>query len=241
MAASRYPSYDLDSSLEVARQIHERGTDDVASAKELAEFLGYKSIENGAFLNRVAAARLFGLVEGPSSAIKVTPRALDILRPDYPEMADRARLAAFDAVPLFNAFLEAYEGKELPDPQGLKNALVRLGVGEKVAAPAANRLLDSAEQARLFRVAGNRTKLIRPTLSGMPPRPKPDQRIDPAGNGDDVSTQAPALPKIVMAALELLPPDRTWDEAQLSDWLEFFERAVRVHYRLPRPREGQGK
>jgi hypothetical protein len=234
VAAARYPSYDLDAAIEVARQIHERGTGDVASAKELAEFLGYKSIENGAFLNRVASARLFGLVEGPSPAIKVTARALDILAPDYPDSADRARLAAFDAVPLFNAFLEGYEGKELPDTQGLRNAVIRLGVGDKVAGFAVTKLLDSAEQARLFRVAGNRTKMIRPTLSGLSEKSKENgQKRDYGSNQEEYGGEH-GLPRIAAAALELLPQDRDWDEAEFTEWLDFFERALRVHYRLPR-------
>lgn len=236
MADTRYPRYDLDQSLEVARQLHQRGGG-VASGSELAAFLGYKSTNNGAYLSRVASARLFGLVEGQSPTVKVTPLALDILRPDYPESAQRARLNAFSSVPIFRQFLSDYEGKPLPDIQGIRNALSRYGMPASDAAPATTRLLESADQAGLFRVAGNRSKMIRPTTGDAPERTEPPPENGEASTPDrSPSPAASRFPKIIEGALDALPTERSWDESELQEWLQFFEGALRVHYRLPRGR-----
>jgi hypothetical protein len=228
---ARFPMYDLDNSVQVARQIHERGAGGVASADELAAFLGYKSTNNGAYLSRVAAARLFGLIEGQSSAIKVTPRALDIIRPAHPQSAQRARLSAFSAVPLFSAFLENWEGKELPSHEHMRNALAGLGVPEKSTGSALFRLLESAEQAGLFRVAGNRTRMIRPTLGDMPAAVEAAEE-----QPGELTARTTGFPKLIEGALDALPAERQWDEDEFTEWLDFFERALRVHYRLPRRR-----
>lgn len=238
-ADTGFPKYDLDSALEVARQVHQRGGG-TASGNELATYLGYKSTNNGAYASRVASARYFGLVEGHSPLIKVTPLALDIIRPDYPESAQRARLAAFTSVPIYRKFLTEYEGKPLPDLAGIRNTLGRYGVAASELGTASLRLLDSAEQAGLFRIAGNRTKMIRPTAGDA------DRVITvvDAGEGNEGPASVERLqptggrswPKIIDGALDALPMDRQWDEAELTEWLDFFERALRVHYRLPRGR-----
>ncbi len=242
---ARYPKNDLDPSIEVARQLHQRGGGQ-ASGDELATFLGYKSTNNGAYLSRVASARYFGLVEGISPAIKVTPLAMDILRPDYPESAQRARITAFLSVPLFRRFLDEVEGKPMPDAQGIKNILNRLGVPDKETSPAMLRLIESADQAGLFRIAGNRSKMIRPSANDAPDRPQTRAATDRATATDTATatiertTSAAPFPKIIEGALDSLPRERTWDESELEEWLAFFEGALRVHYRLPRGRREPG-
>jgi hypothetical protein len=230
MADERFPQYDLDASIEVARQIHERGGG-TASADELAAYLNYKSANNGAFLSRMAAARMFGLIDGTAPALRITERALDIIRPAFPDAGTRARLDAFMGVPVYARFFKEAGNRDLPGVEGLRNLLARLGINEKQAGYALSRLLDSAEQAGLFKVAGGRSKMIVPTLTG----------------GGSVETEAerenePERPagirfsKMIEGALEALPAERSWDEDEFREWLDFFERALRVHYRLPRPR-----
>lgn len=244
---ARFPKYDLDPSIEVARQLHQRGGGQ-ASGNELATYLGYKSTNNGAYLSRVAAARHFGLVEGVSPIIKVTPLAMDILRPDYPESAQRARVTAFLTVPLFRRFLLETEGRPMPDPQGVKNILNRLGVPDAETGAAMLRLMESADQAGLFKIAGNRSKMIRPSSTDAE---RGGHRTDPengpiapasdsAGPQDRGAVSDARFPKIIDGALDALPKERQWDEAELSEWLDFFERALRVHYRLPRGRRDVG-
>ncbi|HEV8251744.1 MAG TPA: hypothetical protein VGQ66_00020 [Candidatus Limnocylindria bacterium] len=236
----RYPTYNLESALDVARRINDRGADAVLSADELAAVLGYSSKNNGAFLSRLAAARLFGFLEGQAGALTASDRAVTILQPDYPENADRARLAAFKGVPLFGAFLDAFGGRELSDDAGMKNALItRFKIPAKEAGPILARLMESAEQAGLFRVAGNRTRMIEPTIRGGTPAHTNGTGAEPPSSPpkEEPKQLVQGLPKTITGALELLPAGREWQEDEYAEWLAFFDMACRVYYKLPRTKE----
>ena len=248
---TKYANYDLDSSIEVARALEALGG--LASSDELAVRLEYSGKNNGAYLSRLASARLYGLVEGQSDRLSPSAAAISILRPDYPQTEARARLEAFERVPLNAAVLNAYQGKALPDTTGLRNALqVQWGVNPNNAATVLARLLDSAEQAGLFSTAGGRTRMIRPTLgrdAGSPPadshrKDGHDQHDradhDGAARRDPPPAQADARRnKLIDGVLDELPElGGTWTENELQQWLSFLESALRVVYRLPRPAEG---
>jgi hypothetical protein len=44
------------------------------------------------------------------------------------------------------------------------------------------------------------------------------------------------LPKVIAACLDLMPHARTWDEYEFAEFMEMFEGACRVWYRLPSSR-----
>lgn len=238
----RYLRYDLESSIEVARAIHDRGGGQVSS-DQLAEFLNYKSKNNGAFLSRVAAARLFGLVDGTTNSLRPTPRAISILAPDFPERAARARLEAFESIPLFKEFLRSYEGQPLPNQEGMKNKLkTDFGIKDETAASIAlARLMDSAEQAGLFTVAGNRAKMIRPSFGGArfgetpAPLERPTEPLPLNGRGQSDETRpVRTFPTLIEGALEQLPTEGEWGESQLRQWLQLMELALRMVYKIPK-------
>lgn len=229
----KFTSYDLDSCVQVARVLHSKGGS--ASADELAVWLGYSG-KNGSFLTRLANAKLFGLVEGPAGSLRPTVRALDILSPDYPASEVRAKLAAFEDVPLFKVVLDHYHGQPLPEEAGLKNALEnRWGISSEKSAFVLSKLLDSAEQAGLFQTTGNRSKMIKPSFerSNVMPGPSPS---DPGelGKHQGGASRSGLNSKLVEGALEMLPAD-TWDEEGLTQWLLLMEIALRVLYSLPKP------
>ena len=246
----KYANYDLDSSIEVARVLD--GLGGLASGDELAVRLGYKSKNNGAFLSRLASARLYGLVDGQSDQLRPSALAINILRPDYKETEAKARLAAFEHVPLNEAVLNTYHGKVLPDTTGLRNALqVQWHVNPNNASNVLARLMDSADQAGLFSTAGDRTKMIRPTLRQGAGSTPADSHREPAydqHNREDRDGQTGHVPtppadarrnKLIDGVLDELPElGGTWTEDELQQWLSFFESALRVVYRLPRPAEG---
>lgn len=235
----RFTAYDLDSCIEMARALHANGG--VLSTDQLAHHLDYKSANNGAFNTRLANARLFGLVDG-SSELHPSARALQILFPDYPAAAQTAKLDAFEAVPLYAAVLEAYHGQPLPDEKGLKNALTtRWGVNADKVAMVYSRLMECAEQAGLFDMAGNRTKMLRPANGGRSAVPeqtaalaRPTIQVDheePKGT----TAAGVASNRLIQAALAELPDQEGATEEQVLQWLSFFESALRVVYRLPKP------
>jgi hypothetical protein len=232
----RFTSYDLDSCIELADAVQRNGG--LLSSDQLAHHLEYKSANNGSFNTRLGNARLFGLVEGSSGEIRPTQRALTILHPDYPHEAERARVAAFEAVPLYGAVLNQYHGQPLPDETGLKNALAtRWSISTDKVAMVYARMMDSAEQAGLFRQAGNRSKMLRPsplvgTAIAAPMEAVPDP-VAPAPRVVSSVAHGAAANKLVQAALDELPAPGDVTEEQLVQWLQFFESALRVVYRLP--------
>jgi len=245
--AYRYASYDLDQSVHVAKLIDDHGG--LASSDELAVLLKYTSKNNGTYLTRVANARLFGLVEGPSSAMRPTTLAIDIIRPDYAETKARSLLQAFENVPLYSAFLDYFHGQALPNEQGMKNALEnRFKIDASRSGFVLTRLLNSAEQAGLFAMAGDRTKMIRPSIMSTGGNFRRSTAPTESAGGVDSTVTAstatsPSPPtrvgadaranKVIDGVLDLLPPlNQKWDEEEFMQWLSFFENALRVVYKI---------
>jgi hypothetical protein len=242
----RFPTYDLDDSIEVARRLHSQlgGT---ASAQEIAARLDYSGTQNGAFINRMAAARTFGLIDGPGGAITLTRRAREIVMPEDDDMELRARSEAFEAVPLFSQFYESFQGRPLPERDGLINALqTRFGVPADRAPVALDRLMRSATQAGYFRTASDR--LLRPRT--VPATPSATT-LAPAEKGPAQESAGPpyraelaerpmrgADHLLVRGALAELPDIGTpWSEDGLEEWLALVEHAARVIFKLPRRTE----
>lgn len=243
-----FVSYDLDFSIVAAQKLWDNRRDAPASNFEVAQLLDYTSTNNGAFLTRIANAKAFGLIEGPSTQLKVTPLAKTILHPESDDQATATRIAAFENVPLFKAFLARYNGQVLPNAAGLTNILESVYfIKHDKCAFVLKRLLDSAEQAGLFRMAGDRSKMIRPTFTGqvVPPAPgvTPPEELDHGAAeraAAELARQAQdrnsaRSSKMIDGVLDELPPKGQWTEADLSQWLTFFEGALRVFYKLPKP------
>ena len=151
MARSTFRSvtYDLDAAVAVARYVS--GSDAGVSSQELAPALGYSGVRNGAFLTRLANARLFGLVVGSSSQVTLSDRGRRALSPDGAESA-AARAEAFLSVPLFRAVFDHYADRRVPGPEDLESVLrTDFGEPEAKARVSAAKLLDSARQAQLIR------------------------------------------------------------------------------------------
>jgi hypothetical protein len=242
----RHPRYSLDSSIQVAEALFAAGGLG-ATTDALAHYLHYKSAANGAFLARLVASRLFGLVEGTPKSLKPTPRAHAILRPDYDWVATRAKFEAFVDVPLYRAFLDEYEGRPLPPTAGMVNALqTKFGIGVKDAPPVLDRLLDSADTAGLFQVTGDRTKMIRPQIGGSTMPESSESRSSdvvvtaPMSGSPGGTDWLPTHGKLLDGLWELLPPSDKWDERELQTWLGMFTMALRVRYRLPEHKKLEG-
>ena len=174
MARSRYRSvtYDLEASLAVARVVAAAGGDVDPAA--IAGALGYSGVNNGAFLSRMASARLFGLVAGRSDRVLLSERGQAILSGVGPA-ASRARIEAFRAVPLFRAVLDVSAGGPLPEARALAGRLVdEFGETPTKAATVAAKLIDSAGQAGLLQPVGMGTSqfmTVPPDLTDARPPP----------------------------------------------------------------------
>ena len=151
VARSRFRSvrYDLTAAIEVARLAESAGG--TIAPDLLAPTLGYSGTDDGAYLNRVANARLFGVVSGHGSRLELTERGRQILAGVEPG-SSIARREAFLAVPLFRAVADATESRAGALPDDLARWLVdEFGEHEGKAHLVADQLIASAGQARLIR------------------------------------------------------------------------------------------
>ena len=151
MARSRFRSvrYDLAASIEVARMAESAGGS--IAPDLLAPALGYSGTNNGAYLSRVASARLFGVIAGRGARLEVTDRGRRILAGLEPD-SSRSRREAFLAVPLFRAVADATDSSDGSLPDDLAGWLVdAFGEPEDKARSVADQLVASAGQAGLIR------------------------------------------------------------------------------------------
>ncbi len=161
MARSLYRSvtYGLDASLTLAQTVAQSGgrTD----ADSLAAALSYSGVRNGAFLSRLANARLFGLVAGRSGQVVLTDRGRRCLSSD-PAVHGPALAEACWAVPLFHRVLEELSDQELGDADGLARVLeTSFGEDSSKSRTTARVLLESAGRAGLLRAGRVDLSLVR--------------------------------------------------------------------------------
>ncbi len=117
----------------------------------LAPALGYSGTNNGAYLSRIASARLFGVITGRGARIELTDRGRQILAGREPE-SSRSRREAFLAVPLFRAVADATGSGDGFLPEDLARWLIDdFGEPHDKARSAADQLVASAGQAWLIR------------------------------------------------------------------------------------------
>lgn len=189
-----FPSYALADSVAVAETIHNKAGG-YATRDQLAAFLGYKSTLNGAFISRVSSARIFGLIEGEADQLKLTPLAVKILMPDFPEQAKASLVEAFFTIPLFKAIYDEYHGKTLPEGLGFDNALrTKFQVVPKRLYFARKTFWESAETAGFFETKGSKTHLIIPTLKSQPKVPDQRQQNENLPKGGGGGEQPPVNP-----------------------------------------------
>ena len=192
-AEHRYPVYNLADSVIVARTVRERGGGE-ATAEALAAYLNYSGTNNGAFLTRIGAAKLFGLIERQTDSYVPTARAMQILAPERPGHDDAVALAdAFKEVPLFGVLLIRYRGQALPPETGLRNAMEsQYGIPKGRTQLAYRVFMDSAETAGYFTTRGGaRTHLHTPQMGSQAPH----QAEVPAARGRELESHPPVEPQ----------------------------------------------
>jgi hypothetical protein len=189
-SGTRFPYYDLEDAVTVAKVIHDKGGG-LCDQAQLATFLGHKGINSGAFLTRVSAAKMFGTIEQTDDLkFRVTQRGQAIIAPISEQTATAAKVAAFLAVDLFKKVYDQFHGTTIPADVGLKNLLeTTYQVVPARVIPTVRIMITSAEYAGFFKAAGNKTKMVMPlTLPGgsvqpPPPAKQPESHTPGAGNG----------------------------------------------------------
>lgn len=238
------PYFDLGASVAVAQAVYSQ-YGGVCSPDQLAAALEYKSTASGTYLTRIAAAnKHFGLIDVTGDKITVTERAKKILAPVMPEDAVGAKVEAFLAVQLFNRVYEDFKGGQLPPEIGIKNLFQnKYGVLPDRIAQAMRVFFNSAEQAGFFAATGNRTRLIKPSLTSAPvpvgetqtpvppspPAPSPAPRPPMYGGGGSDGTGA-VHSAIIGLLRDLPPPGAGWPKKQKARFIKAFQATLDFVY-----------
>ena len=239
-----FPYQTLGRSIEVAKLMHEKAGGS-CTRSQIAALLGYSSVKNGAFLSRITSAKTFGLIEQEGEVLRTTTRARAIVSPVSDALAEQARVEAFMGVQLYERAYKEFDGRTLPTPVGLANLFhTQYGVVKDRAAPAVEVMLDSAEQAGLFKAAGNRTRMVVPLPSAapavsptIPPPPiananqEPPRRDGGGNGGRGGGGEGPAIHPAFIGLLSGLPePGSRLTDKRRKALADAFTNIVNVVY-----------
>jgi hypothetical protein len=220
---------DLSASVAIAKAVHENVGTGVCENDQLAAWMNQSS-SSSSFRLRVAASRLFGLLEttGPDG-IQLT--ALGRLVVD-PKREREARARAFLCVPLYRAVFDKFKGGTIPPTAALERELASLGVAGTLTDRARSVLERAAEHAGY--VAHGRDRLVMP---GFAPENEHDVRDDEEkgsrGGGDGGGDEGPPRHPLITGLFQSLPPDGApWTIEEAADWLQAAAYNLRFAYKL---------
>jgi hypothetical protein len=144
-----YPFFNLETALRVAVAVRQTGGTEATDA-EVMQALGLSSRIARSWTYRVSSAKEFGLIvragRSEDARLRVTDLARRILMPENDADARAAKISSFMTPKLYGQLAARYKGAPVPQPDGLKNVLVRdYGMIESVGLQAAQAFLDSAQ------------------------------------------------------------------------------------------------
>lgn len=235
-----FPYGDLDSAVRIAQRVHAQGGGH-CTLDQLAAWLDYSSVGNGAFRQQVNTARIFGLVTPARNSVDLTALGGRIVDS---EQERGARVEAFLTVPLYRAVHEQFRGRALPPDTGLESAFAELGVARKQTDRARHAFQRSAQQAGFFDAGSDR--LVEPSIS-LAPASSSAGRDGGAVSDNGNAPLTPADPggslhPLIQGLVETLPePESEWSDAERKAWLAAAEHIFALIYRsgspqLPAPR-----
>jgi len=142
---------------------------------------------------------------------------------------------AFLNVELFSKVYEQFKGGSLPPESGLKNLFQQTYKILPDRVPQAVRVfLSSAEQAGFFRAAGDKSRLVKPTVhsAGKAPSPELTKKDEPAGAvlerpRTHATDGAAGVHTAIIGLLRDLPPPGTnWSPKKKQRFLDAFKAAI---------------
>jgi hypothetical protein len=214
-----FPYMNLDDALGVAVAIQNTTGSSPCQHDQLAAALEL-SMNSSGYRTRLAAARMFGLIENDrSGSVRLSELGLRIVNPDEQK---RAKVAAFLNVELYKKLHEELRGKVVPPAAALERMMAQLGVAQKQTDRARQAFERSAQSAGFF--DKGRDKLVEPAFSGGsdsdndgPRRKSGGSGPAGGGGGDDLN-----LHPLIMGLVKTLPKNDgdTWPLERRVHWLQ---------------------
>ncbi len=215
-----FPYMTLVEAMEVADAIHKRVGNSSCGDDQLAPWLSVSPLSSGYRL-RVSAAKMFGLIEGPS---KGTHRLSKLGRQIVDRaQRDKAKAEAFLTVPLFGSVYDRFRGSALPPTAALESEFIGLGVAKKQVAKARSSFERSAKAAGFFNEGTDR--LVKPGFAEdeTPPDSGEAEKNDSpkGGGGDSGYGGGGSRHPLIEGLLQTLPPPhKEWSVDRRVAWLD---------------------
>lgn len=222
-----FPYTDLDSSVDVARGVHQAGGTS-CEMEQLAAALKMEA-KGGGFRMRVTSAQTFGLIENERGG-RVNLTDLGRLLVDI-DTERAARVTAFLTVPLYSKAYDTFKGSPLPGAQGLEQALVNMGVGRKVADRARQVMMRSAKQAGFLDAAPDR--LVKPAMKA--PVSEGVSATPTDSGGASIGASLPkGMHPLIQGLLTTLPQaESPWSVTDRLNWLTMANSIFKIIYKGP--------
>jgi len=150
-----FPYFSLEECAELAKTVH-RVFGGTAELDQLAGSLK-TSPASGGFRLKVAASKLFGLIETGAREVVLTDSGAKVVDGDRESI-----VSAFLGVPLFGELFDKLKSRSLPDEQGLEKLIKSLGVTPKQVTKARITFKKSASYAGFFEISADR--LVKPSF-----------------------------------------------------------------------------
>jgi len=222
-----FPYMGLEDAVTIAKGIHRTSGSSPCQHDQLAAAVGM-SMSSSGYRMRLAAARMFGLIEySASTGVRLTE--LGQMVADTARERE-AKATAFLNVPLYKKIFEQNRGKQLPPPAGLEREMAGLGVAQKQTDRARQVFQRSAEVAGFFDM--DKSRLIMPAgvveAATVPVEDKKEfEKINGGGGGGSDLDLDPLL----IALLKKIPPaDTPWPAASRIRWFRTFAMNVSQIY-----------
>jgi hypothetical protein len=223
----QFPYGDLEGAVEMAVAVHEVGGHS-CQAEQLAGYLKVAPT-GGAFRNRIATPRIFGLLEIERGLIRLTQLGMGIVDPSQQAAA---KVDAFLHVPLYRAIYEKYKGYTLPPTAALEREMAALGVSSKQTDKARQAFERSARQSGFTWAGADRLTL--PVVRDVP-QSRPVEsvavtnqpRVWAGGGGGGYHS-------FIQGLLDELPEDFAgWPINEQAEWLQAAVAAFKLLSKSP--------
>lgn len=187
--------------------------------EQLSAWLGHSTLNSGAFRNKVAAAKLFGVLEGRRNLILLAGLGRRLVDPGT---VRQARVEAFLTVPLYRTLFDRSKGKRMPGVMALELDMLRLGVARTQVQAARQAFLRSAEHAGLLESGTGQLVLPKGTIYPV------------AAEVDRLPIPGSRYPRVVEAILDQAPWSSDWKREEFEAWADLLVQASRLHFKLPK-------
>jgi hypothetical protein len=221
-SAIGFPYTDYSNVHAIAAAIHDKAGYGTCSAGQVAAWTDQSSKSSG-FRTQLAAARLFGVIEGSDAeSLRLSDLGRRVVDP---AQARAAKAEAFLRVPLFKALYERYKDGVSPPNAALEREIGALGVAEKQKARARQVFESSAQQTGFRETAPN--KLVAPAVV-IKHAPAEREKNKNGGNGGDTGLH---LDPLLMALLRKIPNgEEGWPAESRLRWFRTFAMNVSQVY-----------